>query len=457
MRLQFIGAARTVTGSLHLLDTDGSRILLDCGLFQGNKELDEKNNSFPFDSKDIDYVLVSHGHIDHCGRLPLLYKQGFRGKIYATHATVDLCSLLLRDSAKIEEADTQRENTHRKNKGLPPLEPLFDENDVAMCTKLFCGVDYDSVVRLDGVEVVFRDAGHILGSSIMEIWADGIKIVYSGDVGRPGMPILRDPSTIDSADYLILESTYGSKRHPSFPPTINQVKSMILKVYRRGSKLLIPAFSVGRTQTIIYILNHLVEQNQIPVIPVYVDSPLAVDATEIFNRHPECYDKEFNDLLKSGDNPLTFKGLKYVREEEESLEVSNKRESSIIIAASGMCTGGRIKNHLEHHVTDPESILLFAGYQARGTLGRKLVKGMKKVKIYAKSYPVKIMVASLQGLSAHADKADLLNWVKKIREIKEVFLVHGDYPKSLALAKEIQSEKHVKVKIPLQGEKIEIT
>nr|MDO8076142.1 MBL fold metallo-hydrolase [Candidatus Freyarchaeota archaeon] len=456
MRLQFIGAARTVTGSLHLLDVDGAQILLDCGLFQGSKELDERNNTFPFNPKDIDYVLISHGHIDHCGRLPLLVKRGFRGKIIATHATVDLCSILLRDSARLEEADTHRENIYRKSKGLPPLKPLFTERDAAKCSKLFQGVDYDRVVKLDGIEVVFRDAGHILGSAIMEIWADGVKFVYSGDIGRPGMPILRDPSAVESADYLVMESTYGSTKHPPFSPIINRVKRMVLKVYRRGSKLLIPAFSIGRTQTIIYILNHLVENNQIPVVPVYVDSPLAVDATEIFRRHPECYDAEFNELLESGDDPLTFKGLKYVRDDEESFEVSNKRETSIIIAASGMCTGGRIKNHLERHVSDPDSILLFAGYQARGTLGRKLVEGKKNVKIYGRRYPVRIRVEMLHGLSAHADKNDLMRWVERIKNLRGVFLVHGEYWESQALAKSISSKKRVKVKIPKQGEAIEL-
>jgi len=457
LRLQFLGAARTVTGSLHILDVDGVRILLDCGLFQGSKELWERNNSFNFNPKDIDYVLISHGHIDHCGRLPLLVNKGFNGKIYATHATADLCSILLKDSARIEEADTERENVHRRSEGLPPLKPLFDESDVDKCSKLFQGVDYDRVVKLNGVEVAFRDAGHILGSAIIEIWAEGIKTVYSGDIGRPGMPILRDPKPIDSADYLILESTYGSQKHPPYPPTVDEIRRMVLEVYRRGSKLLIPAFSIGRTQTIIYILNHLVENNEIPIIPVYVDSPLAVDATEIFSRHPECYDAEFKALLRSGDDPLVFRGLKYVREDEESHEISNKREPNIIIAASGMCTGGRIKHHLERHLSDPYSTLLFAGYQARGTLGRALVEGRKTVKIYGKSYPVRIRVESLQGLSAHADKADLLSWVKRIDGIKEVFLVHGDYEKSLALAKNIQSEKHAKVKIPLQGEALEIS
>jgi metallo-beta-lactamase family protein len=457
LRLQFLGAARTVTGSLHLLDADGVRILLDCGLFQGSKELWERNNSFGFNPKDIDYVLISHGHIDHCGRLPVLVSKGFSGKIYATHATVDLCSILLKDSARIEEEDTERENAYRHNKNLPPFKPLFDEGDVDKCSKLFRGVDYDRVIKLNGVEVAFRDAGHILGSAIIEIWAEGIKTVYSGDIGRPGMPILRDPSPIDSADYLILESTYGSQKHPPYPPMVDKIRRTVLEVYRRGSKLLIPAFSIGRTQTIVYILNHLVENNKVPIMPVYVDSPLAVDATEIFSRHPECYDAEFKALLGTGDDPLVFRGLKYVREDEESHEISNRREPSIIIAASGMCNGGRIKNHLERHISDPYSTLLFAGYQARGTLGRELVEGRKTVKIYGKSYPVKVRVESLQGLSAHADKIDLLNWFKRIKGLKEVFLVHGDYEESSALAKNIQSEKRVKVKIPQQEETLAIS
>ncbi|MFB0563544.1 MAG: MBL fold metallo-hydrolase RNA specificity domain-containing protein [Candidatus Lokiarchaeia archaeon] len=458
MKLQFNGAARTVTGSLHLLDMDGVRILLDCGFFQGSKELDEKNNSFPFNPKNIDYVLISHGHIDHCGRLPLLVKNGFKGKIYATHATVDLCSILLKDSAKIEEAETRRENAYRKRKGLPKLKPLFEERDAAKCSKLFRGVDYDRVLNIDGIEVVFGDAGHILGSSIIEVWADGIKAVYSGDIGRLGMPILRDPTFIETADYLILESTYGSTEHQPFQPMINKIKGMVLKVYRRGSKLLIPAFSIGRTQTIIYILNQLVENNQIPIIPVYIDSPLAIDATEIFSRHPECYDAEFNELLRSGDDPLIFRGLKYVRNEEESFEISNNRETSIIIAASGMCTGGRIKNHLEWHINDPNSILLFVGYQAKGTLGRKLVQGNKNVKIYGKKYPVRIKVEALYGLSAHADKAYFLKWVKKIKGLKGLFLVHGNYQESQTLANDIHSKTQIKkIKIPKQGETVEIS
>lgn len=457
MKLQFLGATRTVTGSLHLLDADGVQILLDCGLFQGSKELWERNNSFNFNPQDIDYVLISHGHIDHCGRLPLLVSKGFKGKIYATHATVDLCSILLKDSARIEEMDVERENAYRRSKNLPPFKPIFNDDDVEKCSKLFRGVDYDRVVKLNGVEVIFRDAGHILGSAMIEIWAEGIKLVYSGDIGRPGMPILRDPSTIDSANYLILESTYGSQKHPPYPPTMDKIKRMLLGVYRRGSKLLIPAFSIGRTQTIIYILNHLVENNEVPIIPVYVDSPLAVDATEIFSRHPECYDAEFKALLGTGDDPLIFKGLKYVREEEESREISNRRESSIIIAASGMCNGGRIKYHLERHISDPYSTLLFAGYQAKGTLGRELVEGRKTVKIYGKSYPVKIRVESLQGLSAHADRTDILSWFKKIKMegLKEVFLVHGDYEESLALARDISPKK--RVRIPQQGEAIKIS
>ncbi|WXG42042.1 MAG: MBL fold metallo-hydrolase [Candidatus Freyarchaeum deiterrae] len=456
MRLQFLGATRTVTGSLHLLETDGKKILLDCGLFQGNKELWERNNLFNFNPKDIDYVLISHGHIDHCGRLPLLVNRGFNGKIYATHATADLCSILLKDAAKIEELDTERENAYRISKGLSPFKPLFNESDVDKCSKMLQGVDYDRVVKLDnGVEVAFKDAGHILGSAIIEIWAEGLKTVYSGDLGRPGMPILRDPSTIDSADYLILESTYGSQKHPPYPPTIDQIKHIILEVYRRGSKLLIPAFSIGKTQTIIYILNQLVENNQIPTIPVYVDSPLAIDATEIFSKHPECYDAEFKALLKSGDDPLVFRGLKYVRGEEESYDISHRREPSIIIAASGMCNGGRIKHHLERHISDPYSTLLFVGYQASGTLGRELIEGRKTVAIYGKSHPVKIRVESLQGLSAHADKTDLLTWFKKIKGLKEVFLVHGDYEESSALAKDISTKNRVRV--PQPGEMVKLS
>ncbi|MEA3342410.1 MAG: MBL fold metallo-hydrolase [Chloroflexota bacterium] len=442
MEIQFLGAAQTVTGSQHLISVSNagssgrsSRILLECGLFHGKrKESFERNRNLPFDAASVDTLILSHAHIDHSGNIPNLVRSGFRGSIYCTFATRDLCSAMLRDSAYIQERDAEYANKKRARKGLPPVEPIYTHADAIASLEHFVSVGYDRPVFVaPGVRCTFLDAGHILGSTsvLLEI-EEGqhqTRLLFSGDLGRRDMPILRDPTPAPPADVLIIESTYGDRSHSPHEDAEQKLLGLISETYAQGGKVVIPAFSVGRTQEIVYSLHRMVSAHELPDVPVFVDSPLAVNVTEIFRLHPECYDKEVREFVARDrhPDPFGFERLRYVRNVEGSKEINRMKGPAVIISASGMCEAGRIQHHLKHNVGDPQSTVLIVGWQAPHTLGRRLVERQKTVKIFGEKFPLRARVETLNGYSAHADREGLLDWARPIaRGLQHAFVVHGD-------------------------------
>lgn len=467
MRLQFWGAAQTVTGSMHLLEVGGRQILLDCGLYQGRrKEAFERNRKLPFDAAEIDAVILSHAHIDHSGNLPSLVKSGFSGSIYATSATRDLCAYMLVDSAHLQENDVRFVNKRRRKQGKNPFEPLYTKEDAVATLGRFHTVSYDhSFDPVPGVRAYFRDAGHILGSAlvVLDLEEKGRKrrLVFSGDIGRRGLPILRDPQTAEGADFVIMEGTYGDRLHETSGDAKELLRSTIAEIVERNGKLLIPAFAVGRTQEIVYRLNQLWEADTLPRVDVFVDSPLAVNATEVFRLHPECYDSAYAaELQTDADHDLlAFSGLRYLRRAEESMKLNDREGPAVIIAASGMCEGGRILHHLRHHATEPASVVLFVSFQAEHTLGRKILQGKNPVSIYGEEYEIRATVRRAEGYSAHADRDGLLRWAARVQEasdVRRIFLVHGEEDNLSALAARLRDQGAADVKIPQRGEKFEL-
>jgi metallo-beta-lactamase family protein len=439
MNLTFQGAAGGVTGSMHRLEADGKHYLLDCGMFQGRrKEADRLNRDFPFPGSSIEAVLLSHAHIDHSGRLPLLYKEGFRGPIYTTPATIDLCGAMLRDTAHILEGDAEFVN--RKHPNDPPVEPLFTLDDAANAVELFRPVAYRTPTNI-GTNLVMEsyDAGHILGSSSIVLTDGKVRLAFSGDVGRPGLPIIRDPEPLPPCDYLIMESTYGGRKHPPTSDAIDTLEAVVTRTVARGGRLIVPAFAVGRTQQLVLLLHRLMNQNRLPAVPIFVDSPLAVDVTGVFRAHPECFDDEVNQYLHGGEDPFGFKRLTYIRDVNESKKLNDRKGPFVVISASGMCEAGRILHHLRNNIGDSRNTVLLTGYQAENTLGRKLRDGWKSVRIFGIPEEVEAEVASLDELSAHADSEELLEWMKPITpRLKKVFLVHGEPAQAAALADAIE-------------------
>jgi len=466
MRIQFLGAVRNVTGSRHRLQIAGKTILLDCGLFQGRRQdFFDRNQRFEFDPTTVDMVLLSHAHIDHSGNIPTLVRQGFAGHIYATPATMDLCSAMLRDSAHVLAADVAYVNKKRARKGEPPVHPLYSLDDALVAVEQFLGVGYNRPIPLtDGATATFRDAGHILGSAMIEIAVRengrNLKVVYSGDLGRPGLPILRDPYVVQDVDTLILESTYGDRTHDSPPEAEDQLRRVILETVNRGGKIIIPAFAVGRTQELVYALHRLTLARQIPELPVFVDSPLAVNVTEIFRLHPECYDREINAFMERADveDAFGFRRLRYIRDVEESKALNSLKQPAVIISASGMCEAGRILHHLKNNIEDSRNTILFVGFQAEQTLGRKLVDGWKKVNIFGEEYTVRAAVERIDGYSAHADRNELLDYVRRVRQtgLRRVFIVHGEEAASLSLAAALKEMGVPEVHVPMPGDTVEL-
>ena len=438
MKIKFCGASIGVTGSCHLLTTDNHKILLDCGQFQGGKEMEKLNEEpFPFDPEEVECVILSHAHIDHCGRIPLLVKRGFKGAIYCTDATADLLDVMLKDSAYIHEKDAEWQTKKNARTGKPPVEPLYTIKDSEAALKLVKPVLYDQLIELnDHVKIVFNDAGHILGSAITEIWVTEndvtSKIVFSGDLGVMDRPILRNPVKIKKADYVIMETTYGNRLHPANSTSIDEHISIVLKTVKRGGSVIIPSFAVGRTQELIYQFNMFYEQHPeysevLDKVNVYIDSPMATTATEVFKKNAQVFDEETRNYILSGDNPLDFKNLKFTRNTADSQMLNNDKTPKIIISASGMCEAGRIRHHLKHNLWDSRNSIIFVGYQAEGTLGRMLVEGAKEVKLFGETVMVGAEIYNLQGFSGHADQKGLLDWLGGFQvQPKQIFLVHGE-------------------------------
>lgn len=460
MKLKFYGAAETVTGScIGLTTMKGYKILLDCGLFQGSKEIKERNyGEFEFNPSEIDAVLLSHAHIDHSGLIPKLCKKGFKGKIYTTKITKDLCSIMLPDSGYIQEMEVERKNRKLARANKPLLEPIYTVEDAEKCIDQFIGFSYNSEIEIfPGVKVIFHDAGHILGSAIIEILADGQKIVFSGDLGNVNQPIINDPSVITEADYIIMESTYGNRFHLDTEDKMLQLMRIIKKTIRKGGNLVIPAFAVERTQDLIYRLKKLDCEGELPNVNVYIDSPLAIRATEIFRNHPEYFDQEAEELLTEHDCILDFPGLKFTLTAEESKAINFVKNSSIIISASGMADAGRIKHHLKHNLWRKESTILFVGYQAQGTLGRRILDGEKIVRIHGEEIAVNADIERIEGFSGHADQKGLVEWVENFtKKPKKIFLVHGEPDALDTLSKVIIEKTENEVVIPKLGQEFEL-
>ncbi|MBC8061476.1 MAG: MBL fold metallo-hydrolase [Clostridiaceae bacterium] len=433
MKLNFFGAAGCVTGSSHLISVNGKKVLLDCGLYQGRDEKERGNENFDFDPKEIDFVVLSHAHIDHSGRIPLLYKKGFKGQIISTRTTMDLCSAMLPDSGHIQEMEVEWKNRKRVRQGLELLEPIYTAQ-IAMATMfLFKGYEYNELIELfEGFEIRFRDAGHLLGSAIVEIFIkegskEEVKLVYTGDLGNKNIPILRDPTIIEAADYLIMETTYGDRLHDNIDKEFKQLATIIQETFKRGGNVIIPSFAVGRTQEVLYALNQYIDSGLIKNLRVFVDSPLAAESTKIYIKHIEDYDEEALKLINKGEHPLEFDGVVFTKSPEDSANINKIQSGAIVISASGMCEAGRIKHHLKHNLWRKECSIVFVGYQAEGTLGRAIVDGTKKVKLFGEEVAVKAHIYNLHGLSGHADREGLISWVEAIKsKPKEILLVHGD-------------------------------
>ena len=464
MKLSFHGAAREVTGSSHIITINGKRILLDCGLFQGRrKEAFEKNRNATFDPAGIDAMLLSHAHMDHSGNVPTLVKNGYNGKIYCTDATADLCQIMFRDSAHIQAKDVEYVNKKRARQGKNLFEPLYSTEDADIACKHLKPIKYEKTFTLfDGIEVSFHDAGHILGSAFTSITfkENGQKkrLMFTGDIGRHDIPILKDPVVIKDIDYLITESTYGDRKHPPAEDVKGKLKELVNKICQTKGKLIIPAFSIGRTQLLVYMLNKLHSEGEICAVPIYVDSPLSSAATAIYSKHKECWDAAAVEFIVNGKKPFDFRGLHYTENVNESIELNDKPGPMIIISASGMCEAGRILHHLKNNITDEKNIILIVGYQAENTLGRRIAEHRDEVKIFGTPWPVKAQVEEIAALSAHADKFEMLDYFGKCgpANIKHAFCIHGEDNALEHFAGCLAEAGMQNVHIPAPGEDFEI-
>lgn len=456
--IRFLGAARQVTGSCYLVEGGGLKILVDCGLHQERPFLGRNWASFPFTPADIDFVLLTHAHLDHCGLLPKLAREGFAGRILATPPTADILGIALVDAAHIQEEDAERKKKRHKEEGRTgpyPVKPLYTVEDVGAVLPLVEEVPYDEETRLgENLSVCFREAGHILGSASLELTAvfngEPRTIVFSGDIGQRGKPFVRDPYVFREADYLVMESTYGDREHLDPEPPEVLLGEVILRTTRRGGNVVIPTFAIERAQDLMFYLSRLVKKGVIPAgVPVYLDSPMALEVTGAFMEHRDYFDEESTALLSSGENPFAFPGLRMVRTFEESTAVNSGKTPAVIMAGSGMCTGGRVKHHLAHNLPRPESTVLFVGYQARGTLGRQILDGSSNVRVLGKETPVRAGVEIINGFSAHADRSGLMSWAGGFeKKPRAVFVCHGDEDVAMSFAAELERRNGWRVVVP---------
>lgn len=459
--ITFQGAAQTTTGSMHIIDVNGKRILLDCGLYQGHrKEAFEKNRKLMVDPTTVDCVLLSHAHIDHSGNLPSLTRAGFRGPIYTMTATRDLCNPMLHDCAYIHKHDVEIVNRRRQMEGKTLFEPLYEEPDVDQTLSQMVGVPYKRGVDLgNGVSAVFHNAGHILGSSLVEIIAQQPnntqrRLLFSGDLGQPGQPIIPPADILPSPDILIVESTYADRDHPPKANISARLRDYIIDIVQQRSKLIIPAFSVGRTQQILFFLNGLLREGKIPQIPIYVDSPLSLKATQVYAKHTDCYGENATRLIRKGVDLFRMPGLEFLATADQSKTLNNAKGPMVIIAASGMCEGGRILHHLQNNISDPRNIILIVGYQAEGTLGRRIVELQSPLRIFGDEYELQARIHTINALSAHADRTALREWVRAInpeRKVKHTFAVHGELEKVQAMCQILREEGYRNPHAPMPG------
>lgn len=459
MKITFFGAVREVTGSMHLLAVNGSQVLLDCGLCQGKrKEAFERNRNLPFDAASIDACVLSHAHIDHSGNLPTLVNRGFTGKVLATPATMDLCDIMLRDSVHLQLKDVEYVNKKRARQGKNLFEPLALPEDVDRVMGQFESVPYETVTEVvPGLDITFHDAGHILGSAVTTIDFKGkngaSRLLFTGDLGRKDMPILKDPVVVRDVDYLITESTYGNRLHPPRRDVQKALKALVHKVVERRSKLVIPSFSVGRTQQLVYFLRELYDDHEIPRLPVYVDSPLSSRATEVYEKHTECYDREALKILREGDEPFTFRSLTYITDVEDSKALNDAEGPVVILSASGMCEGGRILHHLKNSIEDSRNVILFVGYQAEDTLGRRIVRHQDPIRIFGEEYKLRAEVHSIEALSAHADRNELLDYFREMGpRVRQAFVVHGEMEEATPFSEALDQLGARNVTIPDRGQ-----
>ncbi|KHE91006.1 MAG: MBL fold metallo-hydrolase [Candidatus Scalindua rubra] len=463
MKITFIGATRIVTGSCFHIQTEKAHLLIDCGLFQGTRENEQKNaEPFPFKPSEVDYLLLTHAHLDHTGLIPKLVKEGFQGKILATKATAELCNVMLLDSAHIHEREAEWQNKKRMRAGKPPLQPLYTTEDAAYSFQFFQGANYNEIVDLEnGVKVRFQDAGHILGSASLELWvkenAKEKKLVFSGDIGQKDLPIVKDPTPIEEADYVFTESTYGNRRHKDIDETVEEFRKAVSEALERGGNVIIPAFAVGRTQNILYILKQLSKERKLKNLHVFVDSPMAIQATNITLNHPECFDEETLELVKKGKLSGSGLSLTFTEKVEDSMKINKTKSGAIIISASGMCNAGRIRHHLKHNLWRSECSVIFVGYQAQGTLGRRIIEGAEVVKILGEEIAVKAKIYTIGGFSAHADQEGLIDWLSNFKKKPErIFVMHGEEDTAVGFAETIKKRLNIDAYAPLYLEDITI-
>lgn len=465
MRLHFLGANRQVTGSRYMLEVSGKQIFIDCGMFQ-EREFQCRNwEPSPIPPPEIDALLLTHAHLDHCGLIPRLVREGYRGPIYCTAPTEPLARIVIQDSAEIQAEDAaykKKRHAREGRCGKHPEEVLYTEADAELSMSLFRGVPYRQSVQVtDDLSVTFHDAGHILGSAMLELVAreNGrqLKLLFSGDIGQWNKPIIRDPTLFEDADYVVMESTYGDREHETAGDVESQLAEIIRETVARGGNVVIPTFAIERAQELLYHLSRLVHRDAIPDLPVYLDSPMSVDATDIFRRFPECFDAETWNLIRSQQSPLKFPGLRMTRTAEESKAINRVKGSAVIMASSGMCNAGRIKHHLRHNLTRTDSTILFVGFQSHGTLGRQILDGQKSVRVHGESVPVRARVAQIYGFSGHADRSGLLKWLGALRQPpRQVFLTHGEEEAAEKLAKQIGAEMRWPVSVPEYREVVEL-